>query len=344
MDIIRAFILRTPHSQSQCLTFLLFLALYAVFFAAVGWITSLEKKQKVSGSFVFGEVKILLSSAIFFISLYLLSGYFSWTMTLAFIGIQQLTAVAIRLLFPLLNSTPHHIRVSRTKLLYFELGLKNPSKIVLIFLVASIVILIIVPTLAGIYYFHSSPTELTARIFQSLLLLVFVGVATSWIFGCFYLLSDSPNQNRRTLLLVNQLATLLPMSLYLSTFFWSLGVQGHGIEFTAGSVSLAISPILLTLLVAQLLFMALIPYLTGNQRGRRLRCDLLENRLDWLEKLQDILDQPTKGGYWRKLDALRQSLVAEINQFVNNDPLIKTGDDIDHGRIPRSAEEILDDF
>jgi hypothetical protein len=326
------------------MTFLLFLALYAVFFLAVGWITSLEKKKRASGSFIFGEIKILLSSTIFFVSLYLLSGYFDWTMTLAFIGIQQLTAIAIRLLFPFLNSVPHQIRVARAKLLYFELGLKNPNKMILIFLIGAIVILIVVPTLAGINYFRSSPTELTPRIFQSLLLLVFAGVATSWIFGCYYLLSESPNQNERTLLVVNQLATLLPMSLYLSTFFWSLGMQGHGIEFTAGSVSLAISPILLSLLVAQFLFMALIPYLTGNQRGRRLRSDLLENRLAWLQKFQDVLDQPTKGGYWRKLDALRQSLVAETDQFVNNDPLIKTGDDIDGGRIPRSADAILDDF
>ncbi len=198
--------------------------------------------------------------------------------------------------------------------------------------------------MAGINYFASSPAEMTARIFQSLLLLVFVGNATNWIFTLHYLLSESPNQNERTLLAINQFATLLPLSLYLSLAFWSLGVHGHGMEFNVGGLSLAVSPLLLSFLVALLLFVIFIPYLAGSQRGRRLRSELLERRLAWLEKLKNILDQPMRGGYSRRLDAFRQNLTEEINEFVNSDPMIKIGDAIDRDGISRSAEEMIDDF
>jgi hypothetical protein len=324
----------------RILVFIVFLVVYAGFmWVASALSTHTTRAMLVNKTFWNTQLTIFLGFGMLFTFVFVLSGYFNARLLAALFGASQIGVLLAAILGGLLGSATSKWG-AHGQWAGGEFGIKHVP-LTLGLMVLTMLIFIAYPVLAGISYFGLPAGDLPVRIFQYTLCVLFLGgypVLLLILIGV--LVSENLDEETRTRFLVNQLASLVPNALWVALLLWSFGIMGAGQDLTIGSVSLALSPLVIAVLISFFLLTVLIPYLIGAQRAKQWRTTLLKKRQSWMEKLEDVLETPAGSLYLPKLFTLQQSIDQEIEEFVASDPMIAYSIQIDQGVIPPTVKAI----
>lgn len=325
----------------RILAFLGFLVVYAAWIWASNAVTNLAKREILSNkTFWPAELNILLLLAALFTFIFVLSGYFNWSLVGAFFGAAQIGVVLTAILDGLLGSTTSKWG-PRAVWAGGEFGMKH-APLTLGIIATTMLFVIAYPVAAGISYFGLPSEEVPARIFQYSVSVVFLAGYPLLLFVLIgTLVSENLDEATRTRFFVCQLSGLVPNALWVALLFWSFGIAGNEQKLSVANVSLEFSPPLLAVLIGFFVLTVLIPYLIGAQRAKQWRTMLLEARKSWMVKLVDILESPAGSLYLTRLAALNADLDNEIAKFAGGDLMIAAGIKIDRGVIPIGMEEIV---
>ncbi|TVR52012.1 MAG: hypothetical protein EA425_05785 [Puniceicoccaceae bacterium] len=296
----------------------------------------IQRDTLASRSFGSHVLAAALAIGSLFTFIYLLTGYYNLTLVLAFFAASLAGILLAALLRGLLGS----ITTQWGPRVFWaggEIGMKHSGIMIATVAVAALVTFAY-PVLAGVAFFTLPPDELTSRIFQYTLLLVFLSGYPMVIFILVQLqVSENVDHGTRTHFLVSQVGSLVNVALFLSLLFWSLDIGGEVGRWEVGGITLAFSPLLLGLVAGMFLLTSFIPYLIGTRRAKQWRLHLLKTRLGWLDQTIRLLEAPTPALYQPKLDTLQADLRDERDRFVRSDPMVAIGLQIDRGATPEQA-------
>ncbi len=104
--------------------------------------------------------------------------------------------------------------------------------------------------------------------------------------------SEAVDDGTRAALFADYTSFLIVNLLFVSLAFWAFGIATAGSKFDVGGISLSFSIQLLVSLIAFFFLVILLPFFVGTQRARALRTRLIEERMEWLDRLLDILEFP----------------------------------------------------
>ena len=308
--------------------FIAFCVAYVLWtFGAIVVLLKIVSDVRKNRSFVNSELATILSLAGMFGFIYLLSGFFSLSLTILVVLAAQLGIAISGVLWALIGS--YQTRwAERAAWAGAELQAKNPVSTMLIGL-ASAIVLFGYPVLAGILYYghHYPPAQMTIRVIQLTLLYTFASTLVAQAPLLVRVLSSPDiDEQTRTRFLVVQLGGLVPTALLLALFYWTLPALDTGnFDLSAAGVSLQFSPTLIVVLVLYFVLLILLPYLVGAKRGRETRSQLLERRDDWLKELGQRLRAPTGLGHAAALLELQTGLASEWNSVAASDSMIAWG-------------------
>lgn len=325
----------------RILVFVGFLVVYAAFmWVATVLLKSTNRAILANKTFWITQLTNLLSTGALFAFVFVLSGYFNARLLAVFFVASQIGVVLAAILGGLLGSATSKWG-ARGQWAGGEYVVKHAPLTGGLFVLTTLTS-IAYPVAAGISYFGLSAAELPVRIFQYTLCILFLGgYPLLLLFLISALVSENLDEETRTRYLVNQLGSVVFNALWVALVFWSFGIAGTGQKLSIGSVSLALSPLLIGVLIGSFVLTVLIPYLIGAQRAKQWRTTLLEKQQSWMVKLEDVLETPAGSLYLPKLTTLQDSLDQEIAEFAASDPMIAYGIQIDQGDSPRAVKDIV---
>lgn len=328
------------HLATKIFYFIAFVVVFIGIQVANAWmLQAILKKSsadKAPSVFLVQEGSLLTNYVGFFIIIYLLTGFWSWPLSLAFVASAHLGLIFGLLLWGFLQSGETRW-LARAGWAGGEWGLKNPLIMVLIGGV-SILILVGYFIFAGIAYFHidASPA-LTATIFQYTIVFTVFGMLISSITSMPMLLSGNVDENTRTRYLVNQIGALVPTALFLALAL--LFFAGQPVE-TAQILTVRFLPVVV-LLLGYFVLSTLFPYLLGIRRARNQSLALLGQRKGWLEELWNILSKPSSAHYLERLEGVKTEIAAAEDDLARTDKMIEWGKQIDSNTAPPEIAAIV---
>jgi hypothetical protein len=319
----------------KVLTFILFLICYAAaFVGAVPFSKKIQTDLLVGRWFWGAELGILLAFVPFFLSVFLLAGFWSSTLIILFLIGAQL-GIIFTWVFRAFVEESRDKSGPRGMWAGGEFGRTHPFLMILVFAIP-LLALAAYPIVAGRAHFtHPIPSrELTVIIFKySLAAFVFSGYPSLVIplFGV--LSSENLDQQSRRFYLASQIGALTTTTLCLSLGFWAFGLGQSRVGVNVGGIPLTFSPALVISLVAFFLFTTLIPYLIGTWRAKRWNLTLSGRKREFLRSLADALNEPVGSAYYVHLDKIRADLNKEIQDFTEEDAIVKWLRAIEQGTI-----------
>ena len=297
----------------------MFLTVFVVWTGALYFFTKKSIKNAISGkTFLIDQFSILLGVVLFFLQIYLLSGFFNLSLViLLFLG-SELSVIVRSILWGLFGSSSS--KWGRSLFLSgADFGLKHRWLMYSVSMLSSLILLGSI-ILCGKAYFTIPPGELlTTLIFQYILIgLLFGSYPSTITFIISILVSENIDEEARTRLFVNKLSELIPTALYISLAFWAFSSAGSKTMFSISQFSIKLSTQLFIILMGFFFFTVLLPYLIGTQRAKKWNVFLLEKRISWVDKLLDIFDLPSHFLYIPRLTQFRNDLNNEINEVLPN--------------------------
>lgn len=329
----------------RVLLFLGFLLLYVAWFLATMRLQQTAQKSllRSNNNFWIGEATLLLTYTGIFTFVFVLSGYRNWRLAAALFAVSQAGVILSLVLAGLLGSATSKWG-PRGMWAGGEFALTNVPMMIGVMVLSAIVVLGY-PIMTGIAFFGSAPSEVATRVFQYTLIMFFIsglGLQAPFLIGT--LSSPNLHDDTRLRLFVNQLGTLVPNALWLALVFWSFGIAGSGRTIAVGDASLEFSPLLVAIMIGYFVLTTLLPYLIGAQRSKEWRNSLLDARKHWMAKVRDILETPAEAVYLSKLEALQNDLDRGIADFIERDPMVQKGLEIDAGRTPEDVVAIAEPY
>lgn len=266
---------------------------------------------------------------LFFFLVWVLSRFFSIRLIGLFLAVVFIWLIFTAFIWALLGS-PRGVWRSRYLLAFFEYQMTH-SVFTLLIIGIYYIIGISYTIIAYNIIFHQTIPSLTATIlaFRYTLFLIFAGLILLFPFDLAVLISQNIDENTRIRGLIGNLGFLGIKTIYLVVLFWSIGYAGMGFKITVGEFNFTISPELIIIVVAFFIIFYFLPYLAGSQRAKKWREQLLEKRLVWLGEVLDILERPTPSLYTSKLKRLQAKIDSEKKHFVEEDWMVKRGEEFD---------------
>lgn len=337
--------------MARILTFVLFLVLYGLYFVVATIYVQRLQEAVIRGKWFWSsQVGILLSYVTFFLSVYLLSGFYSPALVILFLVAAECGVLVNAIIRGLLSSAEDK---SGQRAIWggAEFG-RNHGFLMVLALAIMLVTLAAYPIVVGIAHFRRtiSPGDLTLIIFKdSLVAFVFVGYSLLGpvVFGV--LSSENVDQRTRTLYLGSQLSGLITTVLYLALAFWAFGFGQSKVGISVGGIPLTISPKLFLLLFIFFFFTILLPYTIGTVQAKNQNLSLSEKKRDFLKRLRDILNEPVGQIYYSHLEEFQGDLNKAISEFQEKDKTIKwlaayEGDAIPIEKVDKSEKAIIRSF
>ncbi|HVP54431.1 MAG TPA: hypothetical protein VMU45_05485 [Candidatus Eisenbacteria bacterium] len=134
--------------------------------------------------------------------------------------------------------------------------------------------------------------------------------------------AENIDESTRQQILMNQLGGMIPNALFVALALWAFGAGGTDVPASLSQVLHTYSPRVIGLILAFFVFLFILPYWIGTQRGGRRRRKLLEKRRDFTGELARILEAPTPAKYVTNLDTLRNRLGGEWKGVMNSSPVM----------------------
>jgi len=305
----------------KILYFVIYVVLYV---ASLAILQQISSKQQKKYSRIVAQANGFISTIFLFIFIWLLTGYTNFILVGAFLVVQILGFFLTKLLITFLASDDEETPTAQILAVGAEWGARHPY-VFLFFGVLSILILIVYPIIIGIVYFsHEIPsTEGTQSVIKYFLFLNFAIssiLAVPSVVGL--LVSKNIQDDTRTLVMVQQIAGLFTLSMWLALALWASGLaETNWFSLPVGESNLAVSPILLIIIFSFFGFVVLFPYLIGSKRAKTWRQKLLKRERNWLEKLIEILEFPKL--QMNDVESLRQEVGGEITQLRERKEIIE---------------------
>jgi hypothetical protein len=325
----------------KILLFLFFLGTYAFWL----WISpkSSAKMQTdlIAGrSFWSSELVLLEGMALFFGSIYLLSGLWSLKLFLLVLIAAQLGSLVAWVLNSILGAGSEE---SSARVLWAggEFGLKHPFVLGIPGLL-SILFALAYPVVGGVVLFKHpwGSSELEALVLKyTLLFLISSGYMLTTIVNVSVLASEDLDDDTRQRIFISQFIGLIQSAIFVALAFWAFHPGGQPLPIglfgiPTGTFSLQTLLLMLALLAATVL----IPYLAGTQKARRKKLRVLGKIRDYLADIEDILEAPTGDLYIARLTEVRDRVAGASGQFTDSDKLLGFARDMSKDSEGASAE------
>lgn len=251
----------------------------------------------------------------------ILAGYFSFKILLLFYVIGFSLLIFLFLSWAILGSLSFFWG-SMTLRAFREFE-KNHSRISKISIITVLMALASYPFLAAIGYFrYATLAELDAlhMLNGSMAIVFIVGLAATLPILTGVLTSPNLDKDTRNILLLLQSCYLGINAVFLSLILWNLEIS---IDNRFNLIVIAMMSIF------ALIF--LLPYLSGWQRARRWKEELLSREIEWLNDLLNVLEFPTPHLYAFKLEQILSKIKSESENFSFDqglrDPLFNSPDE-----------------
>ena len=290
------------------------------------------------------EISVILMIAGFLMFIFLLTGYFSFPLTVVLLASTQIGILIDLILFGFVSSdiTVYHARSTWQG---FELGINHP-RMFNFFRGISLVVRLGYPFIAG-YLFFTNPLpspQLTLNIFRySLVGIAFGSLPVALFVSLNALVSENLDEEARGGSLIEQMSMYVLNLLFIVLAFWAFGISGIGIEYNLGDVSITLSLRLVVFLMILLGLTVLLPYAMGANRAKKQRITLIRKRRQWLCRLLEILEFPIGPLDTGKLANLIESCEQEIQKFIARHKVLQVAFQFDEGSDgqPDLGQEIV---
>jgi hypothetical protein len=276
------------------------------------------------------ELMLLKDLLAFFGFVYLLSGFWNlklmWIMLVA-VHLGPLTGWFLNNAF---GKNPEPLTM-RGYVVGYEIGANNrslasiPPKVVT-------AVVFCYPLIAAIFYFRhpwGSPLLQAQAIKCTLLLLIISGYLFVSLLAPMMMASANLDEDGRQNMFFSQLASFIPIGVYLAIGAASFGINQNSIRLDVfGVPGRTLSLELLAVLFGFFAATTLIPSLVGSQRARVRELELVERARDVVTEIEDVLAVPDKGAYVIKLETTRSRIDAIQQQFLMEEPIFGLLDNI----------------
>jgi hypothetical protein len=311
--------------------FIIFLLIYALWAAGHYKLNKRLQEDMLRGkSFFAREMILLLSLSGFFIFIFMMSGFLSIALIGLFLAATHLGFLIEGFLRVLSGPTDPNWQ-PRTIWIGGAIGIKYGWLMMATMLISFLAVIIYPVSVGTVYFKHQIPSEYaTLLVFRYTLTFLFgFGLIILIPMQVIVLSSENLDDSTRTVFLTRNVAGLVTTALYMGLIFWAFNIINNGYELSVGDFSFAVSPILILVILAFLLFTGLLPYIMGIQRAKKWRIILLQKQQRWIRELLDVLLLPTPTVYIQGLQQVQQHLEAEYKKFIEEDEIIGICQEID---------------
>jgi hypothetical protein len=316
--------------------FVIFILSYVASLFLGNWLQS--KTRGYSGTYAL--LTNITAILLFFFYLWLLSGYWSLYLVLAFVGLISTGAVLSKTLWAIMG--PEESEEYYDQIMFFsaDVGMRGPYWVILLSL-GLLAYMALFPGLIGYVYFAGDvPQE---ALMQSIIkyaatLNVIVGIFTFSYPGFNLLSSKNISEDVRSGYVILNISSLFTITMWIALALWSFQAgsdSGYSIP-TGSAIDFKISPLFLFIVFAVLGFLLFLPYLMGSQSGKKWRTRLLQSRKKLIVELIGILNDPELD--IAELQKLETKIGAEEEKLKKKDPTIANWARYD-GMKPEQVED-----
>ena len=280
--------------------------------------------------FLLGQVMLLASVFSLFSFVWLLSGFFSWRLTLFFVLAAEVGGVVTGVLWRFMGSTDLPWAASSTWT-GAEIAIRHPWLPQILGIVSALVLLAY-PIACGFEFFsHEVPSpDVTVAIFRFTLIALFLpGLLITLPTIVSMLSSRNLDEGTRLRVLLAQGGGLFSNALVIALVLWSFGIVSKGYNFDLGGIPLTASPMLGLVVFVYFAATFLLPFYMGTAQAKKWRLSLLHKQKSWLEKMVEALDFPAPAQFDSKLRQLSLDLSNEANQIRETDKMVSLGKEFD---------------
>ncbi len=276
------------------------------------------------------ELVLLKDLLAFFGFVYLLSGFWNWKLMLVMLVAVHLGPLTAWFLNNAFGKGPEPLTM-RAFVVGFEVGRDNPSLISIPLKVIQAIPLCY-PVVAALFYFRhpwGSPILQAQVIKCTLLLLIINGYLVTTMLIPELLASANLDDDTRQNVFFSQLASLIPIGVYLAIGAASFGINQNSIRLDVfGAPGRTLSLELLAVLFAFFAVTTLVPSLVGAQRARVKELELVERARGLVTEIEDILAVPDKSAYVIKLETASSRMGEMHQQFLAEEPTFALNENI----------------
>ena len=222
--------------------------------------------------FLLGQVMLLASVFSLFSFVWLLSGFFSWRLTLFFVLAAEVGGVVTGVLWRFMGSTDLPWAASSTWT-GAEIAIRHPWLPQILGIVSALVLLAY-PIACGFEFFsHEVPSpDVTVAIFRFTLIALFLpGLLITLPTIVSMLSSRNLDEGTRLRVLLAQGGGLFSNALVIALVLWSFGIVSKGYNFDLGGIPLTASPMLGLVVFVYFAATFLLPFYMGTAQAKKSR-------------------------------------------------------------------------
>jgi len=328
----------------KILFFLLFLATYGGWAYANHHLSEVVKRPDAAASqpklVLLQELQAIINYFGLLIFVFLLSGFWNWTLAISFFGTAQIGILVTLALWTIVGAAEQKW-LARALWAGYEFDIKYRF---FSWTLVALACLIVVgyPIAVGIAYFrHALSSELTVTIFQyTLVMVVLLAIV---ILPVSIALTASPNldEDTRSRFLISQLGGLIPNAFIIALVFVAFG--GGSFQFSKENLS---AKLLLEVTAVVLAFFALtmiIPYLLGVRFARSKRKRFFDNQKRLLSELEDALE-PLSAGSIAGLEKVKVEIARSLDNLQAGDAMLGIAsklDVVDADELPPAMQPVV---
>ncbi len=300
--------------------FIIFILSYVASLFLGQWLQS--KTRGYSGTYAL--LTNITAILLFFFYLWLLSGYWSLYLVLAFVGLISTGAVLSKILWAIMGPDENEDYYDQIMFFSADVGMRSPHWVVALSL-GLLAYMALFPGLIGYVYFSgdaSSEALMQSIIKYAATLNVIVGIFTFSYPGFNLLSSKNVSEDVRAGYVILNISSLFTITMWIALALWAFQAgsdSGYSIP-TGSAVDFKISPLFLLIVFAVLGFLLFLPYLMGSQSGKKWRTRLLQSRKKLTVELIGILNEPELD--ISELHKLETKIGAEKDKLMKKDPTI----------------------